>query len=75
MKLTSLGSSSDFFSLLANLGPDKELLVSMYAGDKFVGIWPRPTTRLGTGVDAYTLLQSHQFDLTGHYSELQGSCG
>ena len=38
-----------FPCLLANLGPDKELLVFVYAGDKFRGIWPGPTSRLGTG--------------------------
>ena len=38
-----------FQNLLANLGPDKELMVFLCAGDKFGGIWPGPTSRLGTG--------------------------
>ena len=33
----------------ANLISDKSLLVSEYAGDKLGGIWPSPTSRLGTG--------------------------
>ena len=45
----------------------------VYAGDKTGGIWPRSTSCLGT-VDLYTPLQSNQFDLFGHYSELHECC-
>ena len=47
--MTCLESSSDFPCLVANLGTDKELLVFVYAEDKFGGIWPEPTSHLGIG--------------------------
>ena len=40
---------SIFPCLLANLSFGKELPRFVYVGDKFGGIWPGPTRRLGTG--------------------------
>ena len=53
-----------FPCLLTNLGPDKEIQVPVYAGDKFGGIWPGPSNRLGTGGSLYPSAK-HQFDLFG----------
>ena len=49
MKLkTCLGSSSNF-SIFTSQPRSKVPLVFEYAADKFGGIWPGPTSHLGTG--------------------------
>ena len=54
-----LGFQFQFFlNLLANLGPDTELLVFVCAGDRFGGIWPGPTSHLGTGGFLYPSVES-----------------
>ena len=52
-----------FLCSLAIPGPGRELPRSVYAGDKFGGIWLGPTSRLGTGGSLYPFVMQETWPL------------